>query len=108
MMDKRLFFVLAAALIAGALREPAHVSSQQNPPCANAQTAGKTDKQMQLDDCNCEQASVQDKPTYRVGAAPFGRSAKQRVGRSARVGARRTQARSEPEDLYEGLVVPDL
>src|SRR5512138_2446391 len=108
MMDKRLLFALAAALVANVLSAPPRVSSQQNPPCNNAQTAGKTDKQMQLDDCNCEQSVAQDKPTYHVGAAPFGHHAAPRVGRSARAGARRRQSRSEAENLYNGLEVPNL
>src|SRR5581483_7511435 len=98
MMVKRFFYALAAALIAGILSAPLHVRSQQNPACANLPTAGKTDKQMHMDICNCEQASAQDKPTYRVGASPFGRNAKPPVSRSARVGAGRDQA-AESENL---------
>src|SRR5205085_1364734 len=48
------------------------------------------------------------KPTYRVGAVPFGRAAARRAGRSLRVGAGRGRARSESKDLYEGLEVPDF
>src|SRR2546423_1365381 len=81
MMVKRVFYALAAAMIACGLSAPSHVRSQQTPPCANLPTAGKTDKQMHMDICNCEQASAQDKPTYRVGAAPFGRNAKPPVVR---------------------------
>lgn len=106
-MVKRLFYALAAALIAGGLSAPPHVRSQQNPACANLPTAGKTDKQMHMDICNCEQASAQDKPTYRVGASPFGRNAKPPAARSARAGARRDRA-EETENLYGGLTMPDL
>lgn len=86
---------------------PPRVNTQQTAPCANVQTADKTDKQKKLDRCSCEQSAAQDKPTYRVGAAPFGRHAALRVGKSARTRARRGQARAEPEDLYEGLEMPD-
>ena len=53
-------------------------------------------------------ATVAKTPTYRVGAAPFGRKATLPAGRSARAGARRGRPRSEPENLYDGLEVPDL
>ena len=97
MMSNRLFVALAVALVATAASAPPRVRSQQNPPCANAPTAGKTDKQIKLDSCGCEQSAVQDKPTYRVGASPFGR-----------VGAERGQARSRSKDLYAGLEMPNL
>src|SRR5689334_6841512 len=114
MIGKRLFFALAAALMATGLSRPPRVSPQQNPPCANAETAGRTAKQIQLDACSCEQSAAQDKPAYRVGVAPFGRKAQgtqravPRAGKPMRVGARRGQSRSEPEDLYGGLEMPDL
>ncbi|HKQ07146.1 MAG TPA: C1 family peptidase [Blastocatellia bacterium] len=107
MMVKRLSYALAAAVIAGVLSAPSHVHSQQNPPCDNLPTAGKTNKQKKMDACNCEQASAQEKPTYRVGAAPFGGNAKPPAVRSARVGTRRDQE-EEDENLYHGLEVPDL
>ncbi|MBS1786213.1 MAG: hypothetical protein JST85_00745 [Acidobacteria bacterium] len=103
MIGKRVFFVFALALTAVGLSEPPHVHPQQAPPCANAQTADRTIKQKQLEDCSCEQSTAQDKPTYRVGAAPFGQKAALRVGRSARRGQQ-----SKPEDLYDGLEMPDL
>ena len=111
MTGKRLFFTLAAALIAVALSQPPRVSPQQNPPCAGNQTGGQTEgqtaaktiKQINLAICNCEQSSAQGNPTYRVGAAPFGRSATLRVGRSARRGQQ-----LKPKDLYDGLEMPDL
>src|SRR5205085_2368424 len=102
MISKRLLLLLAAALSAIVLNGPQLVSSQHVPPCVNTPTAGKTDKQLQLQDCSCEQAAVSTKPTYRVGAAPFGHRT------VARVGARRSQTRAEPENLYDGLQVPDL
>ncbi|HVF92023.1 MAG TPA: C1 family peptidase [Blastocatellia bacterium] len=108
MSSKRSLVALAAMLIVAAFNEPPRVSSQQDPPCAGAQTAGKTDKQIQLADCSCEQSVTRDKPTYRVGAAPFGRKPSPRVGRSARTGGRRGRERVEPENLYEGLEMPDL
>ncbi|HJQ26081.1 MAG TPA: C1 family peptidase [Blastocatellia bacterium] len=96
-MANRLFVALAVALVLAASGAPPPAHSQQNPPCANAPTAGKTDKQIKLDGCSCEQSAVQDKPTYRVGASPFGR-----------VGAGRGPARSASKDLYAGLEMPDL
>lgn len=101
---KRLLFALAAALpLAAALGEPPRVNSVQDPPCANTQAAGLTGKQQKLAECGCEQSTASAKPTYRVGAAPFGRRA------APRVGARRARARSaEQEDLYDGLEMPDL
>ncbi len=63
-----------------------------------------------MDDCGCEQSAATEKPTYRVGAACLGREAAPRVGRSARVRARRNRARTESEEdeLYNGLEIPDL
>src|SRR5688572_21926531 len=107
MISKRLLILFGALLMAAVLTEPPRVGSQQNTPCANTQTAGKTDRQILLADCSCEQSSASDKPTYRVGAAPFGRQTAPRVGRSARAGARRGRQRFEPENLYDGLEVPD-
>ena len=107
MKVKILLCALAVALIAGGLSAPPHVRSQQNPACANLPNAGKTDKQMHMDICNCELASVQVKPTYRVGASPFGRNAKPPAVRSARVGAGGDQA-EKPKNLYGGLAMPDL
>lgn len=108
MIGKRFLLALAAALTAAMGSETPRVNTQQPAPCANAQTAGKTDKQKKLDSCSCEQSTAQAKPTYRVGAAPFGRNATLRVGKPARTGARRGQAWAEQENLYEGLEVPDL
>jgi hypothetical protein len=108
MMSKPVVIALAMALTAAALSAPSRVGSQQNPPCANADTTGKTDKQLQLDDCNCEQASTPDKPTYRVGAAPFGHTTVPRASRSHRVGARLGATRTDPNVLYSGLLIPDL
>jgi papain like protease len=82
---------------------PPRVSSQQGQPCDSLPTAGKTDKQIKLEECGCEQSAASDKPTYRVGAAPFGREAGPRVG--ARRGGR---ARRAPENLYKGLQMPNL
>ncbi|HEX8162059.1 MAG TPA: C1 family peptidase [Pyrinomonadaceae bacterium] len=62
---------------------------------------------MRLDDCSCEQAraaAAADRPTYRVGAAPFGHKAGLRVGGSARRG----RAVAEADDLYGGLEMPKL
>ena len=106
MINKRLLILFGAALMAAVFSEPPRIRSQQNPPCSSTKTAGKTDKQIQLDDCNCEQSSARDKPTYRVGASPFGRKSAPRVGRSA--SARRARKQAEPDTLYEGLEVPDL
>src|SRR5689334_21954060 len=107
-MNKRLLFALMAALVTTVLSAIPRADSQQAQPCAGMPTAGKTETQLQMDDCNCEQASAQDKPTYRVGAAPFGHAAKPRVGSSPRVGARRGATRTEPDTLYKGVIVPDL
>ena len=107
MISKRLLILFGAVLIAAVLSEPPRVGSQQNTPCANTQTDGKTDKELQMADCSCEQSAAPDKPTYRVGAAPFGRKAPPRVGRSARRGASRGRKRYEPKNLYDGLEVPD-
>src|SRR5690349_5387885 len=101
-MNKRLLFALMAALAVTVLSASPRVRSQQSQPCGSMPTAGKTEKQLQMDDCNCEQASVQDKPTYRVGSSPFGHSIKPRVGSSRRVGSRRGAARTEPDTLYKG------
>ena len=103
MRGKRLSLALAAALVAAMLGGPGRVSSQGGQPCADIPTAGKTDKQVKLEECGCEQSASADKPTYRVGAAPFGREAAPRVGARRGVRARRT-----PKTLYEGLHVPDL
>ena len=108
MISKRWLFTLAAALMAVVWSGPPRVNSQQNPPCAKTQTAGKTDKQRQLDNCNCEQSTAQDKPSYRIGASPFGRMQAAPLKKARRVGGRRGAAHREPEDLYEGLEVPDL
>ncbi len=108
MARSKLFLMFSAGLIATLLIHPPSASPQQTPPCANAPTAGKTAKQINLDNCDCEQSTAQDKPTYRVGAEPFGRKAALRTGRSARVGTQRGQSRSEKEDLYDGLEMPDL
>ena len=102
-MISKTVFSFALALIAVGLSEPPRVHLQQAPPCANPQTADRTIKQQHLDDCSCEQSTAQDKPTYRVGAAPFGQKAALRVGRSARGGQQ-----SKPADLYDGLEMPDL
>ena len=106
MRGKRLSFALAAALVAAVSGGPTRVSSQQQrqgQPCSVAPSAGKTDKQVKLEECGCEQTASADKPTYRVGAAPFGREA------TPRVGARRDgRARRAPKSLYKGLVVPNL
>ncbi len=105
---------MALALVAATLvfHEPNSVTSQQGAPCANSQTAGKTDKQAKLDDCGCEQATATDKPTYRVGASPFGRKvvtrrAGPRVGQAAGGRAKRTRETTEP-DLYGGIEMPNL
>lgn len=107
MIRHELFFAVAAVLIVAGVSKPPGVSPQQNPPCASKQTDGQTAdksiKQTNLDTCNCEQSSAEDKPIYRVGAAPFGRSATLRVGRSARRGQQ-----LKPKDLYDGLEMPDL
>lgn len=106
MIRKRFLYLSAAVLVATALSQPPGVSPQQNPPCAGAQAADRTIKQKHLDDCLCEQSTAQDNPSYRVGAAPFGRKAQRarlRVGKSARRGQQSKQA-----DLYEGLEMPDL
>jgi Papain family cysteine protease len=103
MRNRRLFYALVAALMATVLSGPHRVSSQQGPPQANAQTAGETDKQIKLAACNSEQVAGQDKPTFRVGAAPFGRPAALRVG-----AGRRRGATAKPADLYAGLELPDL
>ena len=111
MIRHKLFFAVAAALVVAGVSKPPRVSPQQNPPCAGNQTGGQTDgqtadksiKQTNLDTCNCEQSSAEDKPTYRVGSAPFGRSATLRVGRAARRGQQ-----LKPKDLYDGLEMPDL
>lgn len=114
MNRKRLVFVLAAALLAIVLSHPPSVRPQQNPPCASNQTSGQTEgktaKQINLENCSCEQSTAQDKPTYRVGAAPFGRKGQGAglgAGKPARVGARRSQ-QSKPADLYDGLEMPDI
>ena len=107
MKHRRFFPFLLVALSVALWAEPPRVGSQQNTPCANTQTDGKTDKELQMADCSCEQSTAPDKPTYRVGAAPFGRKAAPRVGRSARRGASRGRKRYEPENLYDGLEVPD-
>ena len=85
---KQFLPLLVLTLLVVRWREPPRVSSQQSPACANEQTAGQTEKQQLLADCSCQQVAAQDKPTYRVGAAPFGRTIAPRVGTSARVGAR--------------------
>src|SRR5690242_19450919 len=106
-MNKRLLFALVAAMVITVLCAFPRVHSQQSHPCASMPSAGKTEKQLQMDDCNCEQASAQDKPTYRVGASPFGHGINPRVSRSGRVGAGRGAAQTKPDTLYKGLVVPD-
>ncbi len=106
--DRNLFSAVAVTLIATTfLTVPHRVASQQDPPCPENQTAGKTFKEKQLVTCRCAQSTAQNKPTYRVGAAPFGRPAALRVGSSARARGRRSQTQSEAESLYEGLEVPD-
>ena len=93
---------LLAGLLSLCLCAPTVVISQQTQPCANAPTTDKTIKQINLDNCSCEQTTASDKPTYRVGAAPFGRKD------APRLGARRGKARKEPDNLYNGLEIPDL
>ena len=109
MNRKRLAIAFAFAAAMLVCHEPYPVTSQQGPPCAKSQTANKTDKQQKLDDCTCEQTAATDKPTYRVGAAPFGRKAGTvlSVGQARRRG-RRGNTKTESEDLYDGLVMPNL
>lgn len=104
------FVMVTAAL---ATNEPAFVSYQQTPSCASSTATDKTDKQIKLDGCSCEQAAATDKPTYRVGASPFGRQGGRGrvapVGRAARVGAGRSRkASAAQDDLYDGLTMPNL
>jgi cathepsin L len=111
-MNSRLLliaFAMVAALLGLKLSVP--VASQQTPPCAEDQTAGKTEKQIKLQECSCEQAASSDTPTYRIGASPFGW--KTRLPGTAprkvtRIGAGRGQAKSEPEDLFGGLTMPNV
>ncbi len=112
-MLNKSFLAFAMALALLALNEPNAVTSQQAsqpPSCSSPATAGKTEAQIKLDECACEQSGVTDKPTYRVGASPFG--LKSALRRSLRVGnTGRTRSRSrtqpEPDDLYDGLEMPD-
>jgi cathepsin L len=108
---KPLTIVIALALATILLTFSPPVTSQQTPPCANTQTTGQTDKQMQLADCSCEQAAAIDKPTYTVGASPFGWNTRQSVANSrskiAKVGGSRRAKKAEPEDLYDGLEMPN-
>jgi C1A family cysteine protease len=98
--------LLALAMVSAllAFNDPFPVSSQQAPPCATSTANGKTEKQMHLDDCSCEQTGATDKPTYRVGAAPFGHKAALRVGTNSRRGQEVVAAK----DLYGGLAMPKL
>jgi hypothetical protein len=113
-MNRRGLFIVGALVAAmSSLSVSTPVTSQQAPPCANSLTAGQTEKEMHLQDCSCEQAAATDKPTYRVGASPFGwktgrKDAAGRAGKTARLDARREQAKSEPDDLYGGLAMPNL
>jgi hypothetical protein len=107
MIGKRFLLTLVTLLTAAVVSETPRVNTEQTAPCANVQTADKTDKQNKLDSCSCQQAAAHDQPTYRVGAAPFGRNVALRVGKSARTRARRGKPAAEPEDLYEGLEMPD-
>jgi len=107
MYCKRLIFVFAIVLVTLTFSASTPVTSQQTPPCANADTTGKTEKQLKLSDCSCEQATATDKPTYSVGASRFGWKTGAGIN-SPRVGARRGPARTQPEDLYGGLEMPNL
>ena len=77
---------------------------RQTPPCASSTVPKQTLKQTQQTDCSCEQAAAKEQPTYRVGAAPFGRPAVPRVG-AGRSGASKA---AEQADLYDGLEMPNL
>jgi hypothetical protein len=103
MNRKRLLLAVVIVPAILALSAPSPVTSQQAPPCAASLTDGKTEKQISLDECSCQQAAATDKPTYLVGASPFGRSAGPRQGRRARRG---TEA-AEAANMYKGLVIPD-
>lgn len=106
--------VAASVMLALVAQHP--VTSEQNLTCDNLPTEGKTLKQTKLEQCECEQkaatsgkeATTSGTPTFRVGAPPFGQKATLRVGKSARVGARRDKALPEPVDLYSGLLMPNL
>src|SRR3712207_5926094 len=100
-MNGRRILLALAALAAALSSGPARVGSQQNPPCSEVETAGKTIKQMKLEKCGCDQKAATDKPTYRVGAAPSGLKA------APRVGAGRGRVLFEPDHMYNGLHVPD-
>jgi hypothetical protein len=100
---------LAFAVVLLAMHSPKPVTSQQKAPCVNSANLNRSDKQEKLDACSCEQSAASDKPTYRVGASPFGRKAATR-NRSQRVGqSTRARARNADEDpLYNGIEMPNL
>lgn len=110
MKRKKFLGVFVTLLTVAALSHQSRVTSQNSAPCPTLQTTGKTVKQTELENCACEQAGA-DKPTYRVGASPFGRTIT--TGSSAR-GARGARIdREVPEqgdlgDLYGGLEMPNL
>lgn len=112
MNNKKLFFLVAMALAVLAFSESSTVTSQQIPTCPSENTTGKTEKQLRLEECACEQAGATDAPAYRVGSSPFGwkadRRRSPRVGVAARPGTRRSRTTPEPEDLFGGLEMPDL
>ena len=104
MNRQSLLIAFAGGLVILTLCQPARVTSQQTAPCASSAATNQTLKQMQLADCSCEQAATKEQPTYRVGAAPFGRHAVPRVGASRR----RASKTAEQADLYGGLEMPNV
>lgn len=106
----RLIIAFSMVAVLLSLSLATHVTSQQTPPCADTETAGQTEKQRSLQDCSCEQAATNDKPTYRVGASPFGRNPEPaaRAARTAKLESATASAKSDPDDLFGGLVMPNL
>jgi hypothetical protein len=106
MRSFRLVFVVSALAMLAVMSLPASVTSQKAPPCADSQTAPKSEKQEKLDACACEQSVATDKPTYRVGKAPFGWKNAIRVGAGATVGRGGAKATAKPKEMYEGMELP--
>jgi hypothetical protein len=106
MFGKKSLSLILIVLATLAFNAPRLAISQQVQPCDNLPTAGKTDKQIALEACSCQQAHPTAAtgnltPTFVVGASPFGRASTSRVSKRTRREAEETLR------MYKGLVIPD-
>jgi C1A family cysteine protease len=91
MKSKRLLLIFILVVPMLVIAEPVALTSQQTQPCNTQQAKGTLREPTELEECHCEQSSVTEKPTYRVGNNLFG-----------------SKASAQPKDLYDKLEIPEI